>query len=480
MCFICWSSWYEQGSSCFIGVFGKLCKANRCFVLSVCTSKWNSSPPNGRIFMKFDTQVFLENQSDFNFYCDLTRIVCTVHGVCTFTAIYCWISVRMRNISGKSYWENPNTILCSVAFCWNSWCLWGYAENCGGATQARDDSITRHLPFSGRTTKVTNIHIEYVICIAFPLQQWLHERSSAYVVRTARWVYCNSTVSSLLCCCSVISVWRRMCLVCLLYFVHIFIVFYFIHLFYLLYLFLYILFLFIYFIFVYFILFLFYLLYLFLYILFLFILLFVSFLFILSYFIYLLYLFLYILFLFILLFILFLFILSYFYLFILFIVFILYILFFIFCCLFYCYLFYFYLFYLFYLFLYILFLFILCYLFLFILSYFYLFIIFIFYIFIFILFCWFYFIYFIYFYLFNLFFILFCFYFIYIYVYFLFICLFVYLPIYFISLHSNLYLLWPNVIIACSQQTNTHTHTHTRTTIYTDEQFVWCHRVVLY
>ena len=32
--------------------------------------------------------------------------------------------------------------------------------------------------------KATNTHSEYVILIAFPLQQWLHERTSIYVTRT--------------------------------------------------------------------------------------------------------------------------------------------------------------------------------------------------------------------------------------------------------------------------------------------------------
>jgi len=32
-------------------------------------------------------------------------------------------------------------------------------------------------------TKATNTHSEYVILIAFPLQQWLLERASIYVIR---------------------------------------------------------------------------------------------------------------------------------------------------------------------------------------------------------------------------------------------------------------------------------------------------------
>jgi hypothetical protein len=32
-------------------------------------------------------------------------------------------------------------------------------------------------------TKATNTHSEYAILIAFPLQQWLHERPQYYVIR---------------------------------------------------------------------------------------------------------------------------------------------------------------------------------------------------------------------------------------------------------------------------------------------------------
>ena len=32
--------------------------------------------------------------------------------------------------------------------------------------------------------KATNTHSEYVIRIVFPLQQWLYERASTYIIRT--------------------------------------------------------------------------------------------------------------------------------------------------------------------------------------------------------------------------------------------------------------------------------------------------------
>ena len=34
------------------------------------------------------------------------------------------------------------------------------------------------MRFACRITKTTNTHLEYVILIAFPLQQWLRERAS--------------------------------------------------------------------------------------------------------------------------------------------------------------------------------------------------------------------------------------------------------------------------------------------------------------
>jgi hypothetical protein len=41
-----------------------------------------------------------------------------------------------------------------------------------------DDNITRRTRCACWTTKATDKHSEYVILIAFPRQQWLHERAS--------------------------------------------------------------------------------------------------------------------------------------------------------------------------------------------------------------------------------------------------------------------------------------------------------------
>ena len=46
------------------------------------------------------------------------------------------------------------------------------------AGEATGSNITLHMRFACWVTKATNLHPEYVIFIAFPLQQWLDERAS--------------------------------------------------------------------------------------------------------------------------------------------------------------------------------------------------------------------------------------------------------------------------------------------------------------
>ena len=49
---------------------------------------------------------------------------------------------------------------------------------CGRTRQATEDNIIRRMRSAFWTPKATNTHSEYVIPVAFPLQQWLKERSS--------------------------------------------------------------------------------------------------------------------------------------------------------------------------------------------------------------------------------------------------------------------------------------------------------------
>jgi len=69
-------------------------------------------------------------------------------------------------------------ILCSVNSPPRKSCrLWDNVERCGTAGQATDDNTVRRMRFACWIPKATNTHSEYVILIAFPLQQWLRERA---------------------------------------------------------------------------------------------------------------------------------------------------------------------------------------------------------------------------------------------------------------------------------------------------------------
>jgi hypothetical protein len=57
-------------------------------------------------------------------------------------------------------------------------------EKCGRAGQATDDNIVWRMRIACRITKAANTPSEYVILIAFPRQQWLHELASMFVIRT--------------------------------------------------------------------------------------------------------------------------------------------------------------------------------------------------------------------------------------------------------------------------------------------------------
>ena len=73
--------------------------------------------------------------------------------------------------------ENIKThILYSITFFRKSYRLWDNVEKYCRAGQATDDNMAHAVSYW--ITKTTNTHSECVILIAFPLQQWLHERKS--------------------------------------------------------------------------------------------------------------------------------------------------------------------------------------------------------------------------------------------------------------------------------------------------------------
>ena len=56
--------------------------------------------------------------------------------------------------------------------------LFDNVEKYGRTRQATYDSVTRRMRFARWITKATETHSEYLTCIAFSRQQWLHKPSA--------------------------------------------------------------------------------------------------------------------------------------------------------------------------------------------------------------------------------------------------------------------------------------------------------------
>ena len=134
-----------------------------------------NSAPTGRIFMKFDIRVFFENLLRiFKFRENLIGMTGTLHeDLCTIMIISRSVLI-MRNGADKIVEKIRTHFMFNDFFSLN---LVYNLEKCCRALQATDDTIIRRMPFACWITKATNTHSEYVIFIAFPLQQWLRERA---------------------------------------------------------------------------------------------------------------------------------------------------------------------------------------------------------------------------------------------------------------------------------------------------------------
>jgi hypothetical protein len=98
---------------------------------------------------------------------------------CTFLTISHWVLLRMRNAAYKSCRENKNTHFMSSNI-FLKIVQWDNVEKYRTAQRATDANIMRRMCFACWITKFTDTHSEYVMLIAFPLQQWLHERTSVF------------------------------------------------------------------------------------------------------------------------------------------------------------------------------------------------------------------------------------------------------------------------------------------------------------
>ena len=92
----------------------------------------------------------------------------------------------MGDFSEKIIEKIITHILCSLFFFFfrKSWLLWHNVEKCRRFRQVTVGYILRRLHIACWITKTTDTHSEYVILIAFPLQEWLREWPSTVYVKT--------------------------------------------------------------------------------------------------------------------------------------------------------------------------------------------------------------------------------------------------------------------------------------------------------
>jgi hypothetical protein len=135
-----------------------------------------SSAPTGRIWIKLDVWVSLENLSrKFKFRSNLVRITGTLHeDRYTFLITSRSVLLRIRNASDESCRENQN-ILWSVPFFSEKTSL--YEITWKNLEPGRPQMTVWRMRIACWIPKATNTHSEHVILIDFPLQKWLKERA---------------------------------------------------------------------------------------------------------------------------------------------------------------------------------------------------------------------------------------------------------------------------------------------------------------
>ena len=93
---------------------------------------------------------------------------------CTYTSLS--VPIRVKNVSDKFY-SKSKYILCTITFFRNR----AFYESIRKKSVEPDRphlTIWR-MRIAWWKPKATNTHSQYVVLIAFPLQQWLHKRASA-------------------------------------------------------------------------------------------------------------------------------------------------------------------------------------------------------------------------------------------------------------------------------------------------------------
>jgi hypothetical protein len=164
-----WVNWINSAllilflKNTYLGAFAKLRKATVSLVmsvyLSVCLSTCLSvrpsvrmeklnSPPNGRIFMKFNIWVFFENLSKkFKFHLNLISITGTLRED-LYTFLMSQFFLEWVIFQTKSLEKIKTHILCPITFFRKSCRLWDNVEKSCRAKEAIGDNQTRRMRFA--------------------------------------------------------------------------------------------------------------------------------------------------------------------------------------------------------------------------------------------------------------------------------------------------------------------------------------------
>jgi len=155
--------------------------------MSVHLSIWTNSSPSGQIYMKFYIWFFFKNVENAGLI-QIWQEWQVLHTK-TDTHFFMYLAEFFVEweVSDKSCGENQNThfMLCHFFNCTVYEIMWK-----NNVEVARPQMTIWHMHIACCLTKATDIHSEYVILIAFPLQQWLHECTSMFNV--ILYIYCLS------------------------------------------------------------------------------------------------------------------------------------------------------------------------------------------------------------------------------------------------------------------------------------------------
>jgi hypothetical protein len=155
-------------------------KATISCVISVRPSvrpRWTTQLPLDEFFKKFDIWVFFSQickkiqvsfKSDRNNTTDID-----------FVWYFAEFFLEWEMFQTKAVEKIKTHILYSITlFLRKSCCLWDNVEKYCRAGQAAVDNKIWHMGIACWIPQATHTYPDYVILIAFPLQQWLHERAS--------------------------------------------------------------------------------------------------------------------------------------------------------------------------------------------------------------------------------------------------------------------------------------------------------------